>query len=100
MSEPEVKTNFESMISSFNFTHDIPKYKMLVKINPNVTDERRAYISNGIRSYFRDETTVLLDLKDSMVSIDTSLMLFQIFVGIVGLIALILAFFLLLISTT
>mmetsp|Transcript_22269 Transcript_22269/g.34449 ORF Transcript_22269/g.34449 Transcript_22269/m.34449 type:complete len:104 (-) Transcript_22269:279-590(-) len=73
---------------------------MLVKLNQNVTDERRDFIANGIRSFFRDDTTVLLDLKDSKNSAQTALVIFDVFVAIVGGIALILAFFLLLISTT
>jgi ABC-type lipoprotein release transport system permease subunit len=53
-----------------------------------------------VRSFFRDETTILLDLKQAMKAVTQSLMLFQVFVGLIGVIALTLAFFLLLVSTT
>lgn len=92
--------NYKNMIATYNFTNDIPKYKMFVKLNDSISDDRREFIADGIRSYFRDDRTILLDLKVAMKAVDSSLMLFQIFVGIVGVIALTLAFFLLLISTT
>jgi len=87
-------------VKNYEFTDDLPKGKMFVKLNPNITTERREFISNGIRSYFRDDTTILLDLKSSSGDITQALTFFQIFVGIIGAIALSLAFFLLLISTT
>lgn len=46
------------------------------------------------------DLTFLIDVQERLNSIRTSLFLFQIFVGIVGTIALIIAFFLLLISVT
>jgi hypothetical protein len=73
---------------------------MFVKLDPNIDDFRRNFIANGIRAYFRDDTTQLLDKKELLSSVETSLTLFQVFVTIVGTIALVLSFFLLLISTT
>ena len=81
-------------------TNDIPKYRMFVKLSPDISDERREFIANGIRSYFRNDITVLLDKKVAFLAIEKSLLIFQLFVALVGTIALILAFFLLLISTT
>lgn len=88
------------MINTYNFTNDIPKYKVFVKLNQTISDERRAQLADGIRSYFRDERTLLLDMKDALKSVSKSLQLFNIFNSLIGVIALILAFFLLLISTT
>jgi len=53
-----------------------------------------------MRSYFRDERTLLLDMKDALKSVSKSLALFNVFNSLIGVIALTLAFFLLLISTT
>lgn len=94
------RENFEAVIDSYNFTLDVPKYKLFVKLSPNCTSDRREEIANGIRAYFRGETTILLDLAAAQRAIADSLALFQIFVGVVGAIALTLAFFLLLVSTT
>ena len=73
---------------------------MFVELSEDISDVRRDFIANGIRSYFRDDTTVLMDRKELLSSINSSLQLFQIFVILVGTIALTMAFFLLLISTT
>lgn len=98
--DPKFGRRYRDLIDGFNFTNGIPKNKLYVKLSPNITDERADFISNGIRSYFRDDLTFLLDRKTALSAIDSSLYLFSIFVGIVGTIALVLAFFLLLISTT
>ena len=73
---------------------------MFVKLHPNITDSRRDQLANDIRSYFKDDKTVLLDKKVALKAVANSLLLFELFVGLVGVIALTLAFFLLLISTT
>ena len=95
-----MKANYESLIANYNFTDDIPKDYLFVKLDPLISDFRREFIVNGIRAYFRDDITLLFDKKEVITSISSSLMLFQVFVVIVGTIALTLAFFLLLISTT
>jgi ABC-type antimicrobial peptide transport system permease subunit len=73
---------------------------MFVKLDPSISTERREYLANGIRSFFKGDTSMLLDKKAALGNIEESILLFDIFVGVVGVIALILAFFLLLISTT
>ncbi len=60
---------------------------------------RREYISNGIRAFLRDDLSLVFDIKDLRASLESSIFLFQLFSMIVGIIALILAFFLLLTST-
>ena len=69
-------------------------------MNKTISDERRSFITNGIRAFFKDDLTLLLDRKDIHDSIVSNLQMFQIFIGVVGFIALTLSFFLLLISTT
>lgn len=69
-------------------------------MNHSISDDRRAFITNGIRSYFRDDLTLLIDRKETHDSVKSNLDLFQIMVGLIGFIALTLSFFLLLISTT
>ena len=70
------RENFQGIINTYNFTDDVPKYKLFIKLNPNITDDRREQIANGIRSYFRDDLTILLDKKVAMNAISASLMLF------------------------
>lgn len=97
---PETRPKYNDIISEYNFTYGVPKYKIFVKLNNTISEARRDFIANGIRSFFKDDQTVLLDLQFAMKSVTSSLQLFQIFVGVVGAIALCLAFFLLMVSTT
>ena len=73
---------------------------MFIKLAEDISADRREFIANGVRAYFRDDLTMLVDRQVLLRSINSTLTLFQVFVTIVGAIALILAFFLLLISTT
>jgi hypothetical protein len=61
------------MIHTYNFTNDVPKYKLFVKLNKTCSDERREQLADGIRSFFRDERTLLLDMKEALHSVQKSL---------------------------
>lgn len=78
---------------------EILQKNLFVKLNPDITDTEREYLANGLRAYL-SKLTFLIDVKARVKSINVSIFLFQIFVGIVGTVALIISFFLLLISTT
>ena len=106
-------TKYNELMSEYNFTNGIPKLYLKVKyhkfnqftylqvkLDQSISDDRREFIGNGIRSFFKDDLSFMLDMKDLLKTVASSIFLFEIFVGIVGAIALILAFFLLLISTT
>ena len=97
---PDAREGLAALTKGYNLTNNIPKYKMFVKLSPDISDDRRDFIANGIRATFKTDTTVLLDKKVAFKAVEKSLLLFDIFVLLVGIIALILAFFLLLISTT
>lgn len=72
----EMKDTYNNLIRDYNFTDGLPKEYLFVKLNPDIDDFRREYIANGVRSYFRDDTTILLDRKSLLDSINSSLMLF------------------------
>jgi ABC-type antimicrobial peptide transport system permease subunit len=91
---------YDALNKQYNFTSGVPYFRLYVNLAKNTTQDRRDFISNGIRSFFKDDFTVMLDMKDVEKNVQSSLVLFNIFVGIVGCIALIVAFFLLLVSTT
>jgi ABC-type antimicrobial peptide transport system permease subunit len=91
---------YNKLVFGYNFTNNIPKEMLFVTLDPDISDDRRNFIANGIRSYFRDDLTVLIDKKSFLEYIMNILMMLELFVIIVGLIALILTFFLLLISTS
>ena len=73
---PEAYQNYETLISDYNFSMGIPKTYLFVKLDPGIDSLRREYIANGIRSYFRDDITILIDKNSLLSSINSSLMLF------------------------
>ena len=62
---PAAQKNYEKLQNEYNFTKGIPKYRMYVKLADNISKDRRDFIANGIRSFFRDEGTVLLDMEQA-----------------------------------
>lgn len=71
-----------------------------VKLDPEISAERRDFVSNGIRSYFLDDTNVLLDIEATRQSISGALLYMQFLIVVIAVIALTIAFYLLLVSTT
>jgi len=74
--DDEVRANYEDLVSQYSFENDIPKYRLLIKLNENATQDRRDFIANGVRSFFRSETCLLFDKQDTLKSVDSSLLLF------------------------
>jgi ABC-type antimicrobial peptide transport system permease subunit len=91
--------NFRETTKGYNFTDNIPKEFLFVRLKPGLPLYRREFISNGIRAYLRDDLSFVFDIEDLKKSLESSLSLFSLFSLIVGVIAIILAFFLLLTST-
>ena len=98
-SKGRVRQRYESLISQYNFTDGIPKEFLFVRLKPDLPKYRREYIANGLRALLRDDISFVFDIQDLRATLDSSLQLFSLFSIIVGTIALILAFFLLLTST-
>ena len=78
----------------------MPKDFLFINLNKSISNDQRGVVTNGIRAFFKDDLTLLLDKKEISESLQSSLSMMQIFVTIVGFICLTLSFFLLLISTT
>lgn len=74
--DDKYRAKYEEITAGLNFTHGIPKWKVLVKLSPNITQARSDFIANGIRSFFKDDQTILIDLASSMVAVTSSLQLF------------------------
>ena len=87
--------------ADYSFYDNIPKDTLFVKLNPDITSLERAFISNGIRNYFgEDSGTVMLIKADIVESFDGVTKIFNIFVAIISAISMTIAFFLLLVSST
>ena len=96
-----MKKSYEDLIKPYgNFTDGLPKDYLFINLNKSISKDERGVVTNGIRAFFKDDLTLLLDKKEISESLQSSLDLMQIFVTIIGFICLTLSFFLLLISTT
>ena len=71
-----------------------------MKLNPDITADEREIIANGIRSQFFGKTGILLTKNEIIETAKSVDIIFNIFVAIIAVIALSIAFFLLLISMT
>lgn len=90
----------QNKTAGYTFVDNIPKGILFVKLNPDISDSKRIFISNGIRNFFRDQTTVMLETNDVVKSFNSVSQIFNIFIAIIASIALFIAFFLLLVAST
>lgn len=73
---PKMKEKYESLILNYNFTYDVPKEHGFIKLNSSISADRRTSISNGLRSFFLDDLTILIDSKDIRTSVADNLGMF------------------------
>ena len=93
------KEKYDKETAGYEWPDGIPKETLFVKLNPDISEKEREYTLNGIRNYLK-RTDVMLTKKDVNEALASINLVFNIFVGIVAIIALFIAFFLLLISMT
>lgn len=78
-----------------NTSFGIPKLSMLIKLKDGLSKKNREIIANGIRTFFRDDTTIMIDVIDLLDVTELTVLVMQMFFLFVGALALVLAFFLL-----
>jgi hypothetical protein len=85
-----------------NYTYGVPKQKLFIKYAKGISENRRQYIINGMRSLFPSGLSqpIMVDVFALIKSLNTINVVFSFIVGIIGVISLILTFFLLLVATT
>ena len=93
------KERFDKETVGYDWPDGIPKESLFVKLNPDISEKEREYTLNGIRNYLK-RTDLMLTQKDVQEALASINLVFNIFVGIVAIIALFIAFFLLLIAMT
>ena len=60
----ELEEVYKIMITnSYNFTNGVPKTDLYIRLDPDAPQDRRDYISNGVRAFFRNDQLFILDLK-------------------------------------
>ena len=97
---PDDQIAYYAKIADYQFNDDIAKQVLMVKLNPNITDEKRSFVANGLRSFFKDKATLLYEKESITSMLKSTGLIFNAFVAIIGAIALTIAFFLLLVATT
>ena len=73
---------------------------LYINLASNCTAERRQFIINGLRPFFKNEYTLVVDKIEILNGLKTMNLAFTFFVGLIGFITLILTFFLLMVATT
>ena len=71
---------------------------MFVSFGRSTTKDERIDFVNGLRNYFRDENTLLFDVNSLVEDAASTFFYLELFYIIVGLVAMILSFFLILVS--
>ena len=72
----EAYEKYNTTTSDYEFSNGVPKYKLFIRLKDDIRGDRREYIANGVRSYFKSDGTILLDLAFAKKSISSSIMLF------------------------
>ncbi len=102
LNELNMTSNLYNLTDGKGYSYNVPKRKLLVKYAGNITYERREYIINGLRSLFPTgiDQPIIVDVLSIINSLNTIDIVFNFIVLIIGIISLILTFFLLLVATT
>ena len=57
----KVNEKYDQIQANYKFTNGVPKDKLFVKLTPGTSALVREEIANGIRAYFKDDFTFLMD---------------------------------------
>ncbi|CAG9323306.1 unnamed protein product [Blepharisma stoltei] len=76
-------------------TLNIPKYYLIVKLKSGLVKADRDVVANGIRTFFTNDETTLINVGDLVEVANQTVMIMQAFFIVTGIVALVLAFFLL-----
>ena len=71
-----MQTKLKNITDSYNFKDNVPKDYVFVKLASGISDSRREFIANGIRAFFKDDFTVLVDRTVLLSSINSAIFLF------------------------
>lgn len=72
----------------------------MINLSPSCSDSRRQFVINGLRPYLRGDFNVVVDTQAIVNSLDSAGAIFNVLIGLIGIIAICLTFFLLLVATT
>ena len=94
------KANFDKVCPPSKVVDGVPKYKLFVKLKQGITGEEENYVLNGLRNQLETRTVAVMSLSNVQKLIGSFAILRTTYVFLIGTIALLIAFFLLLTATT
>ena len=78
---------------STKFKDDIPKKILYVKLKTDISDERKRFITNGIKSFFKGQNISLYDVKEVIKSLERARLLFEALMTLIAIISFIFTYF-------
>jgi len=78
---------------STKFKDDVPKKALYIMLNPTIKSDRKKFVMNGVKSFFKGQSTRLYDVAELNVIIDTSRIIFESLMAFVALISFIFTYF-------
>jgi len=90
----------QNKTKGYQFVNNIPKKTLFIKLNPDISQAQIAFLSNGIRNFFQDQSSYVLIKQQIVDSFNSVTSIFNIFVAVIAAISLFIAFFLLLVAST
>mmetsp|Transcript_15624 Transcript_15624/g.19662 ORF Transcript_15624/g.19662 Transcript_15624/m.19662 type:complete len:117 (+) Transcript_15624:2055-2405(+) len=98
-SYPKAKESWEeNFASQYQWENGIPKQFVFVKLNPDISEDDSTFIANGIRQFFRGRTDYLFTRKQLLNTVNSVKVVLALFVLIISVISMSVAFFLLMIA--
>lgn len=91
--DPSYKERFNDLFLSTEFEDDIPKSILYVKLASNVTAERKQFIMNGVKSFFKGQEMRLFDAQELIAIVTSTRVIFEVMMGFVAAIAFVFTYF-------
>lgn len=76
---PRTLLRYTRLLETYEFKNDVPKQWLYVKFHDNCTSLRKDNIANGIRSYFRDDFTIMLESERLLKTLGAAFKIFDLF---------------------
>ena len=54
MNSTTVSAAYAKILANYTFSNDIPKNRLYVRLSSSISSDRRNFISNSIREFFKD----------------------------------------------
>lgn len=59
---PKALERHQTSTVDYTFSNGVPKYKLYVRLADDIDPDRRLYIADGMRGFFKSDLTILVDM--------------------------------------